>query len=54
MSLTSNPLFNVPQNLAEDLDIVGKSHTAEPVVVVAVDTFAEVSKLAEVVMNVTH
>ncbi len=43
------------KNLVEDLDVVGKSQTAESPVVVAVDTFAEVSQIAEeVVMNVTH
>jgi hypothetical protein len=55
VSPTPSPSLKVPQNLAKDLDVVGKSHTAEPVVVVAVDTFAEVSQIAEeVVMNATH
>jgi hypothetical protein len=55
VSPTPSPSLNVPQNLAEDLDVVGKSHTAEPVVVVAVDTFAGVTQIAEeVVMNATH
>ena len=55
VSPTSSLSLNVPENLAEDLDVVGKSQTAEPIVVVAVDTFAEVSQIAkEVVMNATH
>ena len=55
VSTTPSPSLNVPQNLTEDLDVVGKSQTAEAVVVVAVDTFAEVSQIAEeVVLNATY
>lgn len=38
-----NPSLNAAQKLSENLDVVGKSQTAEPPVVVAVGTFAEVS-----------
>ena len=43
VSFLINLSFNAAQNLAENLDVVGKSQTAELSVVVAVGTFAEVS-----------
>ena len=47
MSPTPNPLFNAAGKLAEELDVVGKSQTVEPPVTVALNTFAEVSQIAE-------
>ena len=55
VSPTPSSSFNVAQNLAKDLDVVGKSQTAEAPVVMAVDTFAEVFQIVEeAVMDATH
>jgi hypothetical protein len=47
VSPTPNPSFNAAGKLAEELDVVDKSQVAEPPVTVALDTFAEVSQIAE-------
>ena len=55
VSPTPSPSFNATQNLAKELDMIGKSHTAEPPVVVVVDTFAEVSRIAQdAIMDATQ
>jgi hypothetical protein len=52
---TSSPILNAIKELAEELDVVGKSQVAEPSVVVVVDSFAEVSQMAEeVVIDATQ
>jgi hypothetical protein len=55
VSSTSSPILNAIKELAEELDVVGKSQVAEPSVVVVVDSFAEVSQMAEeVVIDATQ
>jgi hypothetical protein len=47
VSPTPSPSLNAEQNLVEELDNVGKSQTVESPMVVAVDTFSEVSQIAQ-------
>lgn len=55
MSRTSTPSLATTQNLGEELEVVGSTQVVEPTVVVAVDTFAEVSQIAQdVVMDATQ
>jgi hypothetical protein len=55
VSPTPNPSFKAAGELAEELDVVGKSQTVEPPVTVALDTFAEVSQIAkEAVIDATQ
>ena len=47
--------FNAAENLAKELDMIGKCQAAELPVVVAVDTFTKVSQIAEeAVIDVTQ
>ena len=47
VSTTPSPSLNAWENLAEELNVIGKSQAAKLPVAVAVNTFAEVSQIAE-------
>ena len=55
VSLTPTPSLATTRNLGQELEAVASSQVDDPPVVVAIDTFAEVSQIAqEAVMDATQ